>query len=162
MSVSLSPSSSATLSLSVTSPKSLALARVFVCVKEADSSDVFYHLGGTNEAFADAFLDPALTRKFAANGMQLDALVAGEVAAVVTDSEEAAWWLHSRQEQESNDTTPKATYCRSVAILPGTGASKALLLPRGDAPFKRYVDFWLKENQAFIAALYQKYLPQTT
>jgi len=109
------------------------------------------NVGGTNEAFADSYL--VQVRKFDRNGEQLEALLAGEVAAVVTDVEEAAWWLHTGGNN--------ATYCRSPAILEGTGTTKAILLPRGDNPLKRYVDFWLEQNRVYIEALYQKYLPQT-
>lgn len=93
--------------------------------------------GGTNERFARAFYKQAQLRLHPDNVTIFDEIVAGRADVMVTDASETLLQHKLRP-----------TLCQVPLPAPLQYSEKGYLLPRGDMPFKDYVDQWLHLSKA--------------
>ncbi|GGC58730.1 cyclohexadienyl dehydratase [Undibacterium terreum] len=97
--------------------------------------------GGTNERFARANFKRAKLILHNDNVSIFEQIVQGKADIMVTDSSETLW--QSKQHTE---------LCAINPDKPLQFAEKAFMLPRGDVPFKAWVDAWMhmqKETGAY-------------
>ncbi|HTD03343.1 transporter substrate-binding domain-containing protein [Undibacterium sp.] len=88
--------------------------------------------GGTNELFARAHFKQAQLIVHNDNVTIFDQIVQGKADVMVTDSSETLW--QSKQHPE---------LCAIHPDKPLQFAEKAFMLPRGDVPFKTWIDAWM-------------------
>jgi cyclohexadienyl dehydratase len=93
--------------------------------------------GGTNERFARAVLKQAQLTVHPDNVTIFQQLVDGKADVMLTDASETLW--QSKQHRE---------LCAIHPEQPFLYAEKAYLLPRGDVPFKAWVDTWMRLQKA--------------
>ena len=93
--------------------------------------------GGTNERYARAHFKQAQIRVYPDNVTIFDELVNGEADVMVTDRSETLLQHKLRPSLCSVPTDQLLQF-----------SEKAYLLPRGDVPFKAYVDAWLHLTKA--------------
>jgi cyclohexadienyl dehydratase len=87
--------------------------------------------GGTNERFARAYFKQAQVRVYPDNVTIFDEIVKGNADVMVTDQSETLMQHKLRP-----------ALCPVPLAQPFQYGEKAYLLPRGDTPFKAYVDQW--------------------
>ena len=108
--------------------------------------------GGTNEEFAERYVRTRGARAhlatFAENGAQFDALIDGRVDVVLTDSEEAHWWIKRGLLGDADGITNVTSSASS--------SSKAIMMPQ-DGPLKEWVAHWVRERQDVIRRILSEY-----
>ncbi len=93
---------------------------------------VIVNPGGTNERFAKTYLKKAQVRVYPDNVTIFDEIVAGHADVMITDASETMMQHKLRP-----------SLCTVPIERPFQYSEKAFLLPRGDVPFKAFVDQWL-------------------
>jgi cyclohexadienyl dehydratase len=93
--------------------------------------------GGTNERFARAVLKQAQLTVYPDNVTIFQQLVDGKADVMLTDASETLWQSKLHRE-----------LCAIHPEQPFQYAEKAYLLPRGDVPFKAWVDTWMRLQKA--------------
>ena len=93
--------------------------------------------GGTNERFARAVLKQAQLTVHPDNVTIFQQLVDGKADVMLTDASETLWQSKLHRE-----------LCAIHPEQPFLYAEKAYLLPRGDVPFKAWVDTWMRLQKA--------------
>lgn len=93
--------------------------------------------GGTNERFARAVLKQAQLTVHPDNVTIFQQLVDGKADVMLTDASETLWQAKLHRE-----------LCAIHPEQPFLYAEKAYLLPRGDVPFKAWVDTWMRLQKA--------------
>ena len=93
--------------------------------------------GGTNERFARANYKQAQLILYPDNVTIFDQIVQGKADVMVTDASETLWQakLHPQ-------------LCAIHPEQPLQFSEKAFMLPRGDVPFKEFVDTWMHQLKA--------------
>ncbi|SDX84920.1 cyclohexadienyl dehydratase [Collimonas sp. OK242] len=93
--------------------------------------------GGTNERFARANYKQAQLILYPDNVTIFDQIVQGKADVMVTDASETLWQakLHPQ-------------LCSIRPEQPLQFSEKAFMLPRGDVPFKEFVDTWMHQLKA--------------
>lgn len=89
-------------------------------------------VGGTNEKFAEEHYPDGELIRFEDNNTIFDEIIAGRADVMTTDASETLWVANEHPE-----------LCAVHPDRPFNFSQKAYLLPRGDEPFKAYVDEWL-------------------
>jgi len=114
-------------------------AQKFQSVAEIDqpSTRAIVNPGGTNERFARSMLKQAQLIVYPDNVTIFQQLVAGKADVMLTDASETLW--QAKQHPQ---------LCAIHPELPFQYAEKAYLLPRGDVPFKAWVDTWMRLQKA--------------
>ena len=93
--------------------------------------------GGTNERFAKTHFKQAQVIAYPDNVTIFDQIVAGKADIMVTDASETLWQSKLHPE-----------LCPINPDKPLQFAEKAFMLPRGDVPFKEFVDTWMHQLKA--------------
>ncbi|WP_370551334.1 transporter substrate-binding domain-containing protein [Glaciimonas sp. PAMC28666] len=93
--------------------------------------------GGTNERFAKTHFKQAQLIAYPDNVTIFDQIVAGKADLMVTDASETLWQSKLHPE-----------LCAINPEKPLQFAEKAFMLPRGDVPFKEFVDTWMHQLKA--------------
>nr|WP_245182397.1 transporter substrate-binding domain-containing protein [Glaciimonas immobilis] len=93
--------------------------------------------GGTNERFAKAHFKQAQLIAYPDNVTIFDQIIKGKADIMVTDGSETLWQSKLHPE-----------LCPINPGKPLQFAEKAFMLPRGDVPFKEFVDTWMHQLKA--------------
>nr|WP_322741612.1 transporter substrate-binding domain-containing protein [Glaciimonas soli] len=93
--------------------------------------------GGTNERFAKTHFKHLQLIEHPDNVTIFDQIVAGKADVMVTDASETLWQAKLHPE-----------LCAINPDKPLQFAEKAFMLPRGDVPFKEFVDTWMRQLKA--------------
>jgi cyclohexadienyl dehydratase len=114
-------------------------ARKFQSLAEIDQpgTRAIVNPGGTNERFARANYKQAQLILYPDNVTIFDQIVQGNADVMVTDASETLWQskLHPQ-------------LCAINPERPLQFSEKGFMLPRGDVPFKEFVDTWMRQLKA--------------